>query len=120
MTGVALVTGASGYVGGRLVPALLASGWSVRAMVRKASRLRDYPWAADVTVVEGDVLDVDSLAPALDGADVVYYLVHAIGSGADFEATDRRAAENFATAARAAGVRRIVYLGGMTPEGEEL
>ncbi len=120
MTGVALVTGASGYVGGRLVPALLASGWSVRAMVRKASRLRDYPWAADVTVVEGDVLDADSLAPALGGADVVYYLVHAIGSGTDFEATDRRAAENFATAARAAGVRRIVYLGGMTPEGEEL
>lgn len=120
MTGTALVTGASGYVGGRLVPALLGAGWSVRAMARKASRLRDYPWTGDVEVVEGDVLDPDSLRPALEGVDVAYYLVHAIGSGSDFEATDRRAAENFATAAREAGVGRIVYLGGMTPEGEKL
>ncbi|MGI8722085.1 MAG: DUF2867 domain-containing protein, partial [Geodermatophilaceae bacterium] len=120
MARTALVTGASGYVGGRLVPALLEAGWSVRAMARKASRLRDYPWAGNVTVVEGDVLEPDGLGPALDGVDVAYYLVHAIGSGADFEATDRRAAENFAAASRAAGVHRIVYLGGMTPDGEEL
>ncbi|MDQ3477054.1 MAG: NAD(P)H-binding protein, partial [Actinomycetota bacterium] len=120
MTLTALVTGASGYVGGRLVPALLEAGCSVRAMARKATRLRDYPWAEDVEVVEGDVLDRDSLRAALEGVDVAYYLVHAIGSGANFEATDRRAAENFAAASRAAGVRRIVYLGGMTPEGEEL
>ncbi|MBA3338195.1 MAG: SDR family oxidoreductase [Geodermatophilaceae bacterium] len=120
MTGTALVTGASGYVGGRLVPELLVAGWTVRAMARNASRLRDYPWAADVEVVEGDVLDRDSLRAALDGVDVAYYLVHAIGSGSDFEATDRRAAENFAEGARAAGVHRVVYLGGMTPEGEEL
>ncbi|MDQ3714844.1 MAG: SDR family oxidoreductase [Actinomycetota bacterium] len=120
MARTALVTGASGYVGGRLVPALLDAGWSVRAMARKASRLRDYSWAGNVTVLEGDVLEPDSLGPALEGVDVAYYLVHAIGSGANFEATDRRAAENFAAAASSAGVRRIVYLGGMTPEGEEL
>jgi uncharacterized protein YbjT (DUF2867 family) len=120
VTGTALVTGASGYVGGRLVPALLEAGWSVRAMARKATRLRDYPWAEDVEVVEGDVLDRDSLRAALEGVDVAYYLVHAIASGANFEATDRRAAENFAAAASSASVRRIVYLGGMTPEGEEL
>jgi len=70
--------------------------------------------------VEGDVLDRESLRPVLRGVDVAYYLVHAIGSGSDFEATDRRAAENFATEAREAGVHRIVYLGGLTPEGEEL
>ncbi len=120
MTRTALVTGASGYVGGRLVPELIAAGWSVRAMARKVSRLRDYPWAEDVEVVEGDVLDQGSLGRILRGVDVAYYLVHAIGSGSDFEATDRRAAESFAAAARAANVSRIVYLGGMTPEGEEL
>jgi len=120
MTGTALVTGASGYVGGRLIPALLAAGWTTRALARKASRLRDHPWAADVEVVEGDVLDPVSLRPALAGVDVAYYLVHAIGSGSGFEETDRTAAKNFAKAARAAGVRRIVYLGGMTPEGEQL
>jgi len=89
-------------------------------MARKASRLRDYPWAGTVAVVEGDVLDPDSLRPALEEIDVAYYLVHAIGSGSEFESTDRRAAENFATAAHEAGVSRIVYLGGLTPEGEEL
>lgn len=116
----ALVTGASGYVGGRLIPELLTAGWSVRAMARKASPLRDYPWAEDVEVVEGDVLDRESLRRVLRDVDVAYYLIHAIGSGWDFEATDRRAAENFAAQARGAGVQRIVYLGGLTPEGEEL
>ncbi len=120
MSGTALVTGASGYVGGRLVPELLAAGWSVKAMARKASRLRDYPWAGEVDIVEGDVLVADSLRGPLDGVDVAYYLMHAIGSGSNFEATDRRSAENFATAARHAGVHRIAYLGGLTPEGEEL
>lgn len=71
-------------------------------------------------MVAGDVLETDGLGSALEGVDVAYYLVHAIGSGSDFEATDRRAAENFAAAARAAGVGRIIYLGGMTPEREEL
>lgn len=120
MTGTALVTGASGYVGGRLVPQLLAAGWSVRAVARKASRLRDYPWTNSVDVIEGDVLDTESLRAALEGIDVAYYLVHAIGSASAFEATDRRAAENFAKAARAAGVGRIAYLGGMIPEAEVL
>lgn len=116
----ALVTGASGYVGGRLIPELLAAGWSVRAMARSASRLRDAPWVADVEVVIGDVTDAGSLAPALADVDVAYYLVHSIGSGAEFEETDRRAARMFATAAEEAGVGRIVYLGGLTPEDEEL
>ncbi len=116
----ALVTGASGYVGGRLVPELLDAGFAVRALARTTSRLRDAPWAADVEIVVGDVTDTERMGSALAGVDVAYYLVHSIGSGATFEDTDRRAAETFATAAAAAGVSRIVYLGGLTPEGEEL
>ena len=117
---LALVTGASGYVGGRLVPELLRAGWSVRAMARTATRLRDFPWIGDVETAVADVSDGESLATALAGVDVAYYLVHSIGSGASFEDTDRAAAQSFAEAAAEAGVQRIVYLGGLSPEGEEL
>jgi uncharacterized protein YbjT (DUF2867 family) len=115
-----LVTGATGYIGGRLIPRLLAEGHTVRAMTRDANRLRDVPWVRDVQVVEADVLDADAVSAALTGVDVAYYLVHSIGSGAAFEETDRIAAQTFAGAARGAGVGRIVYLGGLVPEGEEL
>src|SRR5438045_5142068 len=114
--GRCLGTGASGYVGGRLVPLLLDEGYEVRCLVRSALRLRDVPWAGRVDVVEGDVTAPGSLAAAFDGVDVVYYLVHALGR-ADFEDVDRVAAGNVAAAARAAGVRRIVYLGGPAPTG---
>jgi uncharacterized protein YbjT (DUF2867 family) len=116
----ALVTGASGYVGGRLVPELLAAGWTVRALARSADRLRDAPWVGDVEVAVGDVTDGENLAAALEGVDVAYYLVHSIGSGSEFEDTDRAAAATFASACEQAGVGRIVYLGGLTPEAEEL
>ncbi|MFD7510910.1 SDR family oxidoreductase [Streptomyces sp. NPDC059853] len=112
-----LVTGASGYIGGRLVPELLAAGHRVRCLARTPAKLRDHPWAGDVETVRGDVTDAASVADALRGIDVAYYLVHALGTGRDFEETDRRAAGIFAEAARAAGVRRIVYLGGLTPRG---
>ncbi|MFD1663649.1 SDR family oxidoreductase [Streptomyces caeni] len=112
-----LVTGATGYIGGRLVPELLAAGHSVRCLVRSPHRLRDHPWADEVEVVRGDVTDPASVAGAMRGMDVAYYLVHALGSGSDFEQTDRRAAQVFGERARAAGVRRIVYLGGLTPAG---
>jgi uncharacterized protein YbjT (DUF2867 family) len=115
-----LVTGATGYIGGRLVPRLLAEGHAVRAMTRDASRLRDVPWAGEVAVVEADALDPDSLRPALAGVDVAYYLVHSIDTGAGFEERDRAAAEAFAGAARDAGVGRLVYLGGLAPADEEL
>jgi uncharacterized protein YbjT (DUF2867 family) len=115
--GLCLVTGASGYVGGRLVPELLAAGWRVRALARSPEKLRDHPWAGRVETVRGDVLDGASLDRAMAGVDVAYYLVHALGSGSSFEETDRRAARTFAERARAAGVRRIVYLGGLTPAG---
>ncbi len=112
-----LVTGATGYIGGRLVPELLAAGYRVRCLARTPVKLRDQPWAGRAEVVAGDVTDEASVAAATAGADVAYYLVHSLGSGRDFEATDRRAARLFGERARAAGVRRIVYLGGLIPQG---
>ncbi|MDJ1133441.1 SDR family oxidoreductase [Streptomyces iconiensis] len=111
-----LVTGATGYIGGRLVPELLAAGHTVRCVARSPHKLRDHPWADRIEVVRGDVTDAESLDGAMRDIDVAYYLVHALGTGAGFEETDRRAARVFGEAARAAGVRRLVYLGGLTPE----
>ncbi|MDJ0381130.1 SDR family oxidoreductase [Streptomyces sp. G-G2] len=112
-----LVTGATGYIGGRLVPELLGAGHRVRCLARSPERLRDHPWAGRAEVVRGDVTDAESVADALRGIDVAYYLVHALGTGSGFEDLDRSAARIFAEQARAAGVRRIVYLGGLTPVG---
>jgi uncharacterized protein YbjT (DUF2867 family) len=108
-----LVTGATGYVGGRLVPRLLAAGHQVRCLSRDPVRLRDVPWATDVEIIKGDV--TGPLEAALDGVEVLYYLVHSLGRG-DFEDVDRVAAANVAAASARAGVRRIVYLGGPAPE----
>ncbi len=115
-----LVTGATGYIGGRLVPRLLAEGHTVRAMTRSAGRLRDVPWADQVEVVEADALGGEGLDASMVGVDVAYYLIHSIGEGEEFEETDRRAARAFGAAAKAAGVQRIVYLGGLVPAHEEL
>ncbi|MGX1267716.1 SDR family oxidoreductase [Streptomyces phaeoluteigriseus] len=112
-----LVTGATGYIGGRLVPELLAAGHRVRCLARSPERLRDHPWAGEAEVVRGDVTDGASVAEAMRDVDVAYYLVHALGTGRHFEETDRRAARIFGERARAAGVRRIVYLGGLVPAG---
>ncbi len=114
-----LVTGATGYIGGRLAPRLLDAGYTVRALTRDPTRLRDVPWAGRVEVAEGDANDPDSLAASMKDVDVVYYLIHSIGSG-PFEERDRDAARNVAAAARTAGVKRIVYLGGLSPKHEEL
>ncbi|WP_224277258.1 SDR family oxidoreductase [Streptomyces sp. LS1784] len=112
-----LVTGATGYIGGRLVPELLARGHTVRCLVRDPGRLRDHPWRARVDTATGDVTRPATLAGAFDEIDVAYYLVHSLGTGPSFEATDREAARAFAAAAAAAGVTRIVYLGGLVPAG---
>ncbi|MEU6366857.1 SDR family oxidoreductase [Streptomyces sp. NPDC046931] len=112
-----LVTGATGYIGGRLVPELLAAGHRVRCLARSPGKLRDHPWAGEVEVAAGDVTRPESVAEAMRGVDVAYYLVHALGTGSGFEDTDRTAARTFGEQARAAGVRRIVYLGGLTPVG---
>ncbi|MFG1915349.1 SDR family oxidoreductase [Micromonospora sp. NPDC048898] len=112
-----LVTGATGYIGGRLTPLLLAEGHTVRCLARKAVRLRDVPWASAAQIVEGDLSRPDTLPAAFADVDVAYFLVHSLGRP-DFEAADRAAATNFAAAARAAGIRRIVYLGGPEPASD--
>ncbi|WP_367133936.1 SDR family oxidoreductase [Saccharothrix sp. HUAS TT1] len=114
-----LVTGATGYLGGRLVPRLVAAGHRVRCLVRDPGKLRDVPWVDRVEVVRGDVLDPATLGAAMRDVDVVHYLVHSLGDP-DFTDADRRAAENTARAAEDAGVQRIVYLGGLHPPGVPL
>ena len=117
-----LVTGPTGYIGGLIVARLLEEGHSVRCLVRdraKLSRAEPTPeWVGQVDLVEGDVLDVDSLPPALAGIDAAYYLVHSMGrgSGPDFARHDRHAASNFALVAREQSVGRIIYLGGLGDE----
>ena len=112
-----LVTGATGFVGGHLVPELVAAGHDVRALVRDPQR---YDAPEGVEVVTGDLLDEASLAGVFDGVDAAYYLVHSMGTGGDFAERDRRAARNFAAGADAAGVSRVVYLGGLGESGDDL
>jgi uncharacterized protein YbjT (DUF2867 family) len=115
-----LVTGATGYIGGRLVPRLIEEGHRVRVVVRRPERLRDVPWAGGVDLVDGDLTDAAAVARAMRDIEVVYYLVHSMGGRGDFEQTELRIARNVAAAARAAGVRRIVYLGGLHPVSGKL
>lgn len=111
--GLVLVTGATGYVGGRLVSRLLESDYGVRVLVRDQARLQGRPWLDRVEVAEGDVTRPETLPAAMAGIGHAYYLIHSMSQGHGFEDKDRRAAAGFAAAARAAGVRRIVYLGGL-------
>jgi len=110
-----LVTGATGYIGGRLVPRLLEAGHDVRVFVRNPDRLSDVPWAGQVEVAQGDLTVADDVTAAVKGRDVVYYLAHAMASGPDFERAEETAARNVARAAGKSGVTRIVYLGGLHP-----
>lgn len=115
--GVVLVTGASGYVGGRLVPKLLEHEYKVRCLARTPAKLQRFA-SADVEVVSGDVQRKESLAAALCGVTTAYYLVHSMVGERDFAAVDRQAAQNFAEAAKSAGVRRVIYLGGLGDDGD--
>lgn len=116
----ALVLGGTGYIGGRLVPRLLAAGYRVRLLARDARRVAAFPWGERVEVVEGTATDVDALTEAAADADVLYYLIHSMSAGRDFEDADRRAAHAVVRASEEAGVSRIVYLGGLHPEGVDL
>jgi len=110
--------GATGYIGGRLAPRLADAGHRVRCLTRRPEKLQGVSWAGSVEIVEGDALDRSSLDAPMSGVDVVFYLVHSIGTGVSFEESDRRAARHTADAAATAGVGRIVYLGGLVPSGE--
>jgi uncharacterized protein YbjT (DUF2867 family) len=115
-----LVTGATGYIGGRLVPRLLEAGQSVRCFVRDPERLRGFSWFEQAEVAEGDALDVSSLAKAMQGMTVAYYLIHGMqGSRAD-AGRDLRAAGNFVTAAERAGIQRIIYFGELVDPTDDL
>ncbi len=112
-----LVTGASGHVGAHLVPALLDAGFRVRVLARRPGNL-DAHWRDRVDVVQGDASEEADMADALDGIGVAYYLLHSMDRDGHFEERDRAMARTFAAAAEKAGVRRIVYLSGLHPDGE--
>jgi uncharacterized protein YbjT (DUF2867 family) len=111
-----LVTGATGYIGGRLVPELLAAGHEVRVLARHPERLADRSWVDDVEVVAGDAGDPDAVHAALRGVDVAYYLLHSMSAGTGFDEIERHIARLFAAAARDEKVGRIVYLGALQPD----
>ena len=108
-----LVTGATGYIGGRLAPRLLQQGHRVRVLARSRERVLSRPWAGQVEVAVGDALDPGSLAEAMAGVESAYYLIHSLSAGPGFREMDARAARTFGQAARKAGVSHIVYLGGL-------
>jgi uncharacterized protein YbjT (DUF2867 family) len=114
-----VVFGATGYLGARLVPELLSAGHDVRVMARNPAKLDDVPWRQQVEVVDGDVTDVDRVRQALDGQQVLYYLVHSL-LRSDFVDFDARAASIVADAAAHAGLSRIVYVGGIIPDEQRL
>ena len=108
-----LVTGATGYIGGRLAPRLLREEHRVRVLVRSRSRVISRPWSSGVEIAVGDALDRQSLLEAMEGVDCAYYLIHSMASGSAFREIDVNAARIFGEAAREAGVKRIIYLGGL-------
>ena len=119
MSRTALVTGASGYVGAQLVPALLDADWQVRVLARSPDRLPQ-AWRDRVTVITGDLADDAACHEALRGVDVAWYLVHSMDGKGEYAERDRDLARGFGAAALAEGVQRLVYLGGLHPRGTAL
>lgn len=115
-----LLTGATGYVGGRLAPRLLEAGHTLRCLARDPERLRGRAWLDRVELAEGDALDTASLEAAMQGISTAYYLIHGLKGGKVDAARDLQAARNFARAAEATGVERIIYLGELVDPAAQL
>lgn len=118
-----LVVGSTGYVGGRLVPLLLGQGYRVRALSRSVEKVQSRPWGRDdnLEVVQGNMLDLESVRSAVDGVGVVYYLMHSMEEGqSDFSDADRRAAYNLVRALKKSSVKRVIYLSGMLPDDPDI
>ena len=115
-----LVTGATGYIGGRLAPVLLNKGYYVRVMVRDPARLQGRSWADLVDIKKGDVLKPGTLPKAMEGVDTAYYLIHSMSGSGNFHERDLIAAGNFGSAAKSSGIKRIIYLGGLGNPDENL
>lgn len=114
-SGIAFVTGSTGYVGGRLVPELLKAGWHVRVLARDPEKLRDVTWVDDVEIFAGDAQDREVLVRGMSGAQVAYYLLHSLQQGKQLEIDELHTAQVFGAAAKEARLERIVYLGGLAP-----
>lgn len=110
---IILVTGATGYIGGRLIPRLLEKGYKVRCLVRRPEHLEGRPWTGKVDIIKGDALCGSGLEEALAGADAAYYLIHSMADVPNFQALEEDAAKNFIAAAKKRGTRKLVYLGGL-------
>ncbi|MEW5905458.1 MAG: DUF2867 domain-containing protein [Elusimicrobiota bacterium] len=115
-----LVTGPTGYIGGRLIPRLLAAGYAVRALARHPADLDGRPWTGSAEIVKGDVFCGEGLDRAMEGVHAAYYLVHSMTDTANFEAFEEASARNFAAAAVKAGVKKVVYLGGLGADSASL
>ena len=115
-----LVTGSTGYVGGRLVPQLLEKGYNIRVLVRNPERLKNRSWHSKVEIFKGDVLKLDTLAELFKNIDLAYYLIHGMSDDNNFETTDVKAARNFCLAAKNYSVEKIIYLGGLAESNDKL
>ena len=115
-----LIFGGTGYIGSKLIPQLVAEGHKVRCVVRDELNIRSYPWSEKVEIIEGDVLQSATLEKVFDSIDIIYYLVHSMqNSKGDFADLDRKAAQHVGEQAARAGVKRIIYLGGLGTRSDE-
>jgi len=120
MPSLILVTGATGYIASRLIPQLLDRGYQVRALARQPQRLKNKNWFPQVDMVQGDVMEPSTLAPAFEGVQTAYYLIHNMSSGHGYTERELEGARNFALAAQNSGVQHIIYLGGLADEEQHI